>query len=240
MKSAAANSTGQLCPAGTLVKPSANATCGLSEICGHGTTGNQWWRFITAMFLHSGIVHFLSNAFFQIRVGANLERDLGTLAVGSIFVVSAIGGFIFGGSFSPTTISYPSVGSSGGLFGIFACITLDLIMNWSLLRNPKWEIFKTFANILIAFLIGWLPGVDNFAHLGGYVCGIFMGFLLMPQIYFSKEDKTRKTIAQYSAIPFLIIFYAVCLYGFYNEKLECSACQYVNCFPGLSWYDLNF
>ena len=240
MRNESGNWSSIICPAGVLVKPASNATCGLKDICKSNTEKdqNQYWRFITPMFLHSGIIHFILNAAFQLRVASTFEREIGSWKLAAIFFVSGVGGFIFGASFSTSAKSTPSVGSSGGLFGIIACLTLDLFMNWSLLKSPKVEGFKTVLNIVIAFIMGWLPGVDNFSHIGGYIFGLFMGFLLMPKIYFSKEDRIRKTIIQYLSLPILISLLAICIFGFLKNNVQCPYCQYLNCVPGLPWYPL--
>ena len=163
------------CPAGTptetfYVSPTTNITiplCTLAEICGFGMveneTPNQWFRFILPVFLHSGLVHLLFNGMFQMTTGVQLEKDHGTLRILPIFIISSIGGFAFGGSFSKMTI--PAVGSSGGLFGFVGCLYLDIIENWFIISRPLWELFKMTLMVLVAFFVGMLPGVDNYSHI---------------------------------------------------------------------------
>ncbi|KAF9428386.1 hypothetical protein BGZ94_002564 [Podila epigama] len=81
--------------------------CTISDICGftpNNTTGappNQWFRFITPIFLHGGVIHLLFNMMFQMRTGADLERDMGWWRFGIIYMTSGILGFVFGGNFAP-------------------------------------------------------------------------------------------------------------------------------------------
>jgi membrane associated rhomboid family serine protease len=226
------------CPTGVKVKPLANETCTLADICksSSNTNPDQGWRFLVPTFLHSGVVHFVINGFFQLRVATVFEKEMGALKTAIVFFVSSVGGYIFGGAFSVSANDTPSVGSSGGLFGIIACLTTDIFTNWSLLKDPKWEASKTILNIIVAFVMGWLPGVDNFSHIGGYICGLIMAPLIMTNSYVSKEDRQRKKILQYLSLPCLALFFAICLYGFYKLEMNCPACQYLNCVPGLPWY----
>lgn len=241
MKYIPSNWTNVICPVGTRVLPLPNETCTLADICRSTSDINpdQGWRFLTPTFLHSGILHFVLNGFFQLRVATNFEREVGSLPIAAVFFIASTGGYIFGGALSYSAKDTPSVGSSGGLFGIIACLTVDLFMNWALLKNPKWEAFKTVANIIVAFIMGWLPGVDNFSHIGGYICGLFMALLVMPKTYTSRKDREKKKIIQYLSGPCLVIFLAVCLYGFYKVDFDCPSCQYLNCIPGLPWYIKN-
>ena len=110
------------CPAG-IISPYGNDSCTLSDLCYvpgipfTAATPNQWYRFITPIFLHSGIIHLLLNLSFQVNVGFALERDIGWWRMGLIYIISGIGGFIFGAPLSDVRI--PTVGASGSLYGRF-------------------------------------------------------------------------------------------------------------------------
>ena len=109
------------CPGGLLPLGS-NSTCTLAQACSMPLVGfntnnpAQWYRFIIPIFLHGGIVHLLLNLSFQVNVGFQLEREIGFLRMGLIYMIAGIGGFIFGAPLSD--ISSTSVGASGSLYGI--------------------------------------------------------------------------------------------------------------------------
>jgi membrane associated rhomboid family serine protease len=103
-------------PAG-MKNTTSNAT--LADICGMGgfqgsSTPNQWWRFITAIFLHGGVVHMLLNFAVQLRAATTLERDIGAVRIGIIYMSSGIIGYVFSALFSGAS---PSTGASGALYG---------------------------------------------------------------------------------------------------------------------------
>jgi membrane associated rhomboid family serine protease len=61
------------------------------------------------------------------------------------------------------------------------------------------------VQVIAALGIGFLPTIDNFAHVGGFVAGLLAGPLFLPKIYYSKADKARKTIFIFVSIPILVV-----------------------------------
>lgn len=172
------------CPNSTTISTN---VCSLSELCGMGgipnpgnTEGlepNQWWRFIVPIFLHAGIIHISFNMLLQIKLGSELEKGIGHIRFFIIYFAAGIGGFIFGGNFTPDGIA--STGASGSLFGIIALDLLDLLFNWQLYQHPKRALLMHGVEIVISFAIGLLPGLDNFSHIGGFVIGLLLGTALL-------------------------------------------------------------
>lgn len=58
------------------------------------------------------------------------------------------------------------MGCSGALFGIIGYMFVDVIVNWKNIMNPVRELVKLFIVTIISLVLGLLPGLDNFAHLG--------------------------------------------------------------------------
>ncbi|KAJ3221519.1 hypothetical protein HK099_003431 [Clydaea vesicula] len=143
-----------------------NETCSIEEICGlngfNGGPPNQFWRFFTAIYLHGGLIHLLFNLGLQINVGFQLERIMGWWRMAILYwtcgVCVNIGGFIFSGIF--TGIS-PAVGCSGSLYGLIACVLLELFQNWQIAVKPWLKFFITIVQILVALLIGMFPGGNS-------------------------------------------------------------------------------
>ncbi|ORX47324.1 rhomboid-domain-containing protein [Piromyces finnis] len=213
--------------------------CRLSDMCGMGLVDgevpNQWWRFITPIFLHAGLVHIITNLFFQVRVGFQMERDFGSLRIFLIYFICGISGFMFGADYS---IQTPSVGCSGSLYGLIACLLLDLILNWKLLIKPVRELMKMLMVVVISLGVGLLPFVDNFAHVGGFVTGLIAGLILLPSIKFNMKDRIIKKTVTILCIPLLVIVFAYLIISFYkSDSIKCEWCKYVNCLPINGWCD---
>lgn len=175
------------CPNSTTNDPTNPSNmCSLSELCGFdgvpnpkwlGADGldqkpepNQWFRFITPIFLHAGFVHIGFNLLLQLTMGREIEVAIGSVRFFLVYVSAGIFGFVLGGNFAASGIS--STGASGALFGIIAITLLDLLYSWSERRNPGRELFFIIIEIVISFVLGLLPGLDNFSHIGGFIVGL--------------------------------------------------------------------
>lgn len=158
--------------------------CTLGELCGFGGVPdpnvgepNQWFRFILPMFLHAGLIHLAINMLVQLTLGKDMERAIGSLRFLLVYVSAGIFGNILGGNFAGS--GEASTGASGALFGIIALTLLDLLYSWKDRRNPVKDLMFIFLDIVICFVLGLLPGLDNFAHIGGFLMGLGLGVCVL-------------------------------------------------------------
>ncbi|PGH09689.1 hypothetical protein AJ80_07640 [Polytolypa hystricis UAMH7299] len=169
----------------------ADRKCTLSELCGFGGVPNpephgsldqkpephQWFRFIVPMFLHAGLIHIGFNLMGQLTLGADMERTIGWWRFAIVYFASGIFGFVLGGNFAAPGIA--STGASGCLFGILALTVLDLFYTWKSRRSPMVELIIIIVTIAISFVLGLLPGLDNFSHIGGFLTGLVLGISIL-------------------------------------------------------------
>jgi rhomboid protease GluP len=133
----------------------------------------QWWRLITAGFLHGGLFHILMNSWVLFDVGAQIEEVFGARRFIAIYFVSTVLGFFASTWWSPAL----SIGASAGIFGLIgAMIAFGTTAGTSMgaaVRGMyiRWAIY--------GFLIGLLPffQVDNAAHLGGLAGGFVTAYI---------------------------------------------------------------
>ncbi|RMD43853.1 hypothetical protein DV735_g1343, partial [Chaetothyriales sp. CBS 134920] len=155
--------------------------CDLSELCGFGgldnDNPNQWFRFILPIFLHAGLIHIGFNMLLQLTMGKDMEQTIGTIRFALVYFSSGIFGFVLGGNFAPKAIA--STGASGSLFGVLALTLLDLIYHWQSRRRPVRDLMWILADIIISFVLGLLPGLDNFSHIGGFLMGLGAGVCIL-------------------------------------------------------------
>ena len=178
------------CPNATATT-GASVSCPLSDLCGfngvpnpvpngsltQGPAPNQWWRFIVPIFLHAGIVHIAFNLLLQLTLGRDVERLIGSARFALVYFASGIFGFVLGGNFAATGIA--SCGCSGSLFGILAITLLDLLYTWPTRKGPVKDLLFILVDVLIAFVLGLLPGLDNFSHIGGFLMGLVLGLCIL-------------------------------------------------------------
>ncbi|KAK6381439.1 uncharacterized protein PV06_07489 [Exophiala oligosperma] len=186
------------CPNTTTSDPNADSNhCTLGDLCGFSSFNddhpNQWFRFIIPMFLHAGIIHIAFNLLLQLTMGRDMEKAIGGIRFAIVYFSSGIFGFVLGGNFAATAIA--STGCSGCLFGILALVLLDLIYGWNERRSPVKDLMWILVDIVISFVLGLLPGLDNFSHIGGFLMGLAMGLCLLhsPNILRQRSDQAPGT-----------------------------------------------
>ncbi|CAA7258657.1 unnamed protein product [Cyclocybe aegerita] len=210
--------------------------CTVEELCGFGgippnETPDQWFRFITAIFLHAGVVHILINMLAQMILSAQIEREMGSGGFLITYFAAGIFGNVLGGNFS--LVGIPSVGASGAIFGTLAVTWVDLFAHWKFHYRPVKKLVFMTIELLIGFAIGYIPYVDNFAHIGGFVMGLLVATVFYPVISTTNRHRFIMWAFRLAAIPFAILLFVLLTRNFYTSDPydACSGCRYLSCIP---------
>jgi rhomboid protease GluP len=134
--------------------------------------GGQWWRLVTAGFLHGGILHILMNSWVLFDLGTEVEMFYGTSRLIVFYFVSTVTGFaasshLGGGHFS--------VGSSAGIFGLIGAMLAFGFTDRSSLGMQVKSLYSRW--LIYGLVISFIPGVDFWAHVGGFAGGFVAGWL---------------------------------------------------------------
>jgi rhomboid protease GluP len=146
---------------------------------GEEVASGQWWRLITYMFLHAGGMHLLTNSFALFYIGLYLEPFLGKARFLATYLLTGV----CAGLASILMHSYSvGVGASGAIFGMygafFALLTTDYFQ-----KTARTTMLRSILFFIVFNLLSGMQGnVDNAAHIGGLVSGIFVGFAYFPGI----------------------------------------------------------
>ena len=128
-----------------------------------GVAQGQYYRLLTAMFLHFGVFHLAFNMYALYLVGPALERALGRLRFASLYLLSGLGGSA--ASYALGTTNKIAAGASGAVFGLFAAF-------WVLEQRRGRDASGITALIGINLVIGFVvPNIDWLGHVGGLVAG---------------------------------------------------------------------
>ncbi len=139
--------------------------------------GGDWWRLVTAMFLHGGMTHILMNMFSLYIIGRPVEVNFSAMHYVSIYLITGILGGLTSIYFHPATVA---IGASGAIFGIFGALAGYLLAFRKDLGDSAKGMMKDFAAIIgINVVIGLsIPNIDMSAHAGGLISGIIGGFVV--------------------------------------------------------------
>jgi membrane associated rhomboid family serine protease len=142
------------------------------------TTHGEWWRLVTALFVHFGLLHLLFNMLSLAVFGALAERLFGIANFLFIYFVSGIAANLTSLTLKP---AIDTAGASGAIFGILGAL---LVVYWRNRRTVPFSIIRAERTGIIVFtglalLSGFLSKqVDNGAHVGGLVTGLMLGLTL--------------------------------------------------------------
>ncbi|MFH1732578.1 MAG: rhomboid family intramembrane serine protease [Planctomycetota bacterium] len=164
------------------LNPAAHNVFSWGGAYGPNVVSGEWWRLLTANYVHFGLLHLGFNMWCLWQVGRFTERLLGHWAFLPAYALSGIGGAIASIAHNPVGIG---AGASGAVFGLFGCILGFMLVRR---RAIPVRVFKPHVVSILAFL-GYniyfgltVERIDNFAHGGGLAVGFLCGMLLSRRI----------------------------------------------------------
>jgi rhomboid protease GluP len=133
----------------------------------------RWWTLLTAIYLHGGVLHILFNVLWIRQLGPAVEELYGPARLVVIFTVSGAAGFVVSNS-----IGVPfTIGASGAIFGLLGAIVAFGRKRGGVFGQMVLRQYGQWA--LVLFVFGFfMPGVNNWAHAGGFVGGFASGLVL--------------------------------------------------------------
>ncbi|MBI2149279.1 MAG: rhomboid family intramembrane serine protease [Acidobacteria bacterium] len=169
----------------------------------------QWWRFITPVFIHIGLLHLLFNSYALWMVGPQVEKLYGSTRFVILYLLTGVAGVTGSYFYHPDTVS---AGASGAIFGLFG-ILLTFGIRY---RRSIPPFFKQAVGagvlpvIVINLIIGFtIPQIDNSAHISGLLAGAALAALL-PFLRSGGEDNPILKGLQVSLLALIAIsFYQV-------------------------------
>jgi rhomboid protease GluP len=197
----------------------------------------QWWRIVTAMFVHVGIIHLATNMWCLWNLGLLAEPLLGTAGLLIAYILTGAAGnllstcinqgihILFDNPAASHGALYGPVGAgaSGAVFGLAG--VLIVLLKSPLLPVPPEELRKLrksviyFAAINLVIGIATLaPGfgvhIDNMAHLGGFTCGLLFAVPMVPRL-----GSPRRLFERRRRGAVLMVVGILVLFGFFLAQL---------------------
>jgi len=151
----------------------------------------QWWRLITAGFLHGGLLHIGMNMWVLWSLGPQIDEIFGAYRYLTIYFVATVLGFMGSLYWTPAVLS---IGASAGISGLVgAMIGLGTKEKHSLIGRERSRYVQWAVLILVQGFI--IPGIDNAAHIGGFIGGFAVAYLAGGKAHARGDDNFWKTIS---------------------------------------------
>jgi rhomboid protease GluP len=197
---------------------------------GNVLLGGDWWRIVTAMFVHVGILHLATNMWCLWNLGLLAEPLMGSFGLFALYILTGAAGNLLSTlynwyKFHDVSVFPAGAGASGAVFGIAGA--LIVLLKSKQLPVPPEEVRKLrksviyFAaiNLIIGLSINFGSGftgvaVDNSAHIGGFLCGLLFAAPMVPRIGSARGDFQFKLRLSVAMVMLLLV-----LFGFFLAQL---------------------
>jgi rhomboid protease GluP len=131
---------------------------------------HEYWRLVTAGFLHGNLIHILMNSWALFNLGAEVEQVYGTSRLIVFYFVSTVTGFLLS-----SMMGHQAVGSSAGIFGLIGAMLAFGVTDKSAIGANVKAMYSQW--LIFGLVMSFMPHVDYFAHIGGVAGGFAAGYL---------------------------------------------------------------
>jgi rhomboid protease GluP len=194
----------------------------------------EWWRIVTAMFVHVGIIHLATNMWCLWNLGLLAEPLMGSFGLFAVYLLTGAAGNLLSTGYGwlsaihqnpGSPVFQAGAGASGAVFGIAGALILLLksgrlpVPPPELKRLRRSVIYFAAINLVIGFSVNFGSGftgiaVDNSAHIGGVLCGLLFAAPMVPRIGSPRSEfQMRLRFAVGMVVVLLVLF------GFYISRL---------------------
>jgi rhomboid protease GluP len=154
------------------------------------TTSGEWWRLLTATFLHIGVIHLAMNMYVLWSAGRFVERLFGNAGFLIAYLSAGLAGSIASLVWSPYITS---AGASGAVFGVYGALLGFLAREQKSIPGATLQSLGRSAGVFLAYNLLWgvsAKGIDMAAHVGGLAGGFVAGLVLAHPL--SREGARRR------------------------------------------------
>lgn len=182
---------------------------GMSIPLGYIIEYGEWWRLVTAVFLHGGLIHIGFNMMALMQLGPSLEELYGS---GRYFFLYTLAG-AFGFLVSAFT-GHASLGASGAILGLVgAMLAVTSKRGGAYMRDLR---SRLISSVVMLFAIGFFPGfaIDNWAHGGGLLVGYLLGKVFVDRHPMNASERRNAALLGGLAGIVIIASFALMIYHY--------------------------
>ena len=170
------------------------------------TFSGEWWRLLTNIFVHGGIIHIAFNMWCLWNLGALCESLYGRWTYVAIYLICGVGASITSAAWNPYRAS---VGASGAIFGLAgALLAAFKLGEFSVPRSALSGTLRSLGVFVVYnLLFGLLPGIDNTAHIGGLITGLVLGGLIA--LIAPQQAQAQRRVAVFLVVTLVLAVIAI-------------------------------
>ena len=165
---------------------------------------HEYWRFVTPIFIHYGLMHFAINSVILYYMGQQVEAIYGHGRFFLIYLLSGVMGNVLGFAFNDMNVQ--AAGASTSLFGIFGAF---VVLGIHFKNNPGIQaMVRQFSLFIVLNLVFGLfdQTIDMYGHVGGLIGGILMGNIVALPMRVGKTYSIHVRIISAMILLFLLFF----------------------------------
>jgi rhomboid protease GluP len=187
------------------------------------TLSGEWWRLLTCVFVHGGLIHIAFNMWCLWNLGQLCESLYGRWTYVAIYLICGVGASLTTAAWNP---SRASVGASGAIFGLAgALLAAFKLGEFSVPRAALSGTLRSLgAFVVYNLLFGLLPGIDNTAHVGGLITGLIVGALIA--LIAPRQDQAPRRMAIFAVVIFALAVIAIGTAHHYGVPLRFGRVNY--------------
>jgi len=164
---------------------------------------HQWYRVITAMFLHIGLIHIGFNMMVLLDIGPIVEEIYGSARYLFIYILTGAIGFAL------SVFFHPAAGASGALLGLIGVmIAMTTKRGGTAMKEMRGRLISWVVSI---FVLGFFIGADNVAHFGGLAAGFILGKIMADRAPANPTERTTAHILGWLAAGITIASFVLML-----------------------------
>ena len=173
----------------------------------------QPWRLVTAIFLHGSLLHIGFNMWVLMDLGPTIEEMYGSARFLFVFIATGVAGYLLS-----SFMGRESVGASGSLLGLIGLL-LALSMGSHNIGMRMLRSQLLYWLVYIAVLGLLMPGIDNYAHMGGFASGFILGKIMSDRQPADPVERRRAWALGWTAGLAVVASFAFMLFNYFRSAV---------------------
>jgi rhomboid protease GluP len=159
---------------------------------------HEWWRIVTPVFLHGGLLHFVFNSMALVQLGPLAEEEYGTERLAAIYILCGVAG----SASSQLLRGSHTVGASGAICGLLGL----LLVHGARIGGAYGQRLKSamLQNVVLMIGISLIPGIDMVNHAGGFAMGCAMGYITPSGPFRSRANELTWQVLAWLALGLVL------------------------------------